>query len=268
LLRPIPQTTIKADVGMESTGGAAWCEQRDTACRLRHCHADEMSKHIRHDLDLLHQSLINGKLPRNLSWSEAIELIAHLGEVQPHGKDEFVFIVGNQRAFFKHPHTHELGVEEVARLRKFLRDAGPETEAKTTAQPCRMVVVIDHHAAHVYRDFNTARPEEAKTERPYDPFGFHHHLIHKKEAHYKGERVPEEPTFYEDVAKDLLPADEIILIGHGTGKSSSVDYLAEYLKKNHHDISRHIIAVETADLSALTEPDIEVIAKRHMIAVV
>lgn len=234
---------------------------------MRRCHAEGMSTHIRHDLELLHQSLLGGKLPRNLSWSDTIELIAQLGEVQPHGKDEFVFIVGTQRSFFKHPHTHELGVEEVARLRKFLRDAGPETLTKTANQPCRMVVVIDHHAAHVYRDFNTSRPEEEKTARPYDPFGFHHHLIHKKEAHYKGERVPEEQTFYEEVAKELLAADEIVLIGHGTGKSSSVDYLADFLKKHHHSISQHVIATETADLSALTEPEIEVIAKRYMIAV-
>ena len=105
------------------------------------------------------------------------------------------------------------------------------------------------------------------TIRPYDPHHFHHHLIHKKEAHYKGERVPEEQTFYEEVAKELLAADEIVLIGHGTGKSSSVDYLADFLKKHHHSISQHVIATETADLSALTEPEIEVIAKRYMIAV-
>jgi hypothetical protein len=227
-----------------------------------------MSTLIRHNLELLHQSLLSGKLPRNLSWGDTIELIAQLGEVQPHGKDEFVFVVGTQRAFFKHPHTHELGVEEVARLRKFLRDAGPEGEVKAPAQPCRMVVVIDHHAAHVYQDFNTSRPGDEETENPYDPFGFHHHLIHKKEAHYKGERIPEEQTFYEEVATDLLPADEIVLIGHGTGKSSAVEYLAEYLTKHHHSISQHVIATEMADLSALTEPEIEVIAKRHMIAVV
>jgi len=40
------------------------------------------------------------------------------------------------------------------------------------------------------------------------------------------------------------------------------------LKENHHDISQHVIATETADLSALTAPEIEAIAKRHMIAVV
>lgn len=173
-----------------------------------------------------------------------------------------------QRAFFKHPHTHELGVEEVARLQKFLRDAGPTIATGESSQPCRMVVVIDHHAAHVYQDLGEKVPELEHTVRPYDPFGFHHHLIHRKEAHYLGERVPEEKSFYEEVAKDLLPANEIVLIGHGTGKSSAVDFLAEYLKLNHHDISRHVIATETADLSALTEPEIEAIAKRHMIAVV
>src|ERR1035438_8122156 len=79
----------------------------------------QMSKH----LESLYQNLLNGKLPHNLSWSEAVELVEHLGEVQPHGDDEFVFIVGGQRAFFKKPHTHDLGVEEISRLRKFLKDA-------------------------------------------------------------------------------------------------------------------------------------------------
>jgi len=79
-----------------------------------------MSKH----LESLHQNLLNGKLPHNLSWSEAVELVGHLGQVQAHGDDEFVFTVGSQRAFFKKPHTHDLGAEEVSRLRKFLKDAG------------------------------------------------------------------------------------------------------------------------------------------------
>ena len=186
----------------------------------------------------------------------------------PHGGNEYVFTVGTQRAFFKEPQTHELGVEEVARLRKFLRDAGPTRASVEAKQPCRMVVVIDHHAAHVYRDLSGMVPEAEETIRPYDPFGFHHHLIDKKEAHYKGERVPEEKSFYEEIAKDLTPAGEIVLIGHGTGQSSALEHLAEYLKESHHDIARHVLATETTDLSALTAPEIEAIAKRHMMAVV
>ena len=227
-----------------------------------------MSEHIRHDLDLLHRSLLDGKLPRNLSWNEAVELIQHLGTAEPHGGDEFAFVVGTQRAFFKKPHNHELGVEEVSRLRKFLKEAGPNGDISHANQPNRIIVVIDHHAAHVYQDVDGSRPEDEVTVRPHDPFHFHHHLIHRKEAHYRGERIPEETSFYEEIAKYLAAANEIVLIGHGTGKSSAVEFLTGYLKTHHSEIAQRVRAVETADLSALTEPEIEALAKKHMIAVV
>src|SRR3984893_10103397 len=102
-----------------------------------------MSKH----LESLYQNLLNGKLPHNLSWSEAVELVEHLGGIQPHGDDEFVFRVGSQRVFFKRPHTHDLGVEEVSRLRKFLKEAEPGVHVQEPSRPSRMIVVIDHHAA-------------------------------------------------------------------------------------------------------------------------
>jgi hypothetical protein len=59
-----------------------------------------------------------------------------------------------------------------------------------------------------------------------------------------------------------------VLIGHGTAKSSAVEFLITYLKTHHSEIAQRVRAVETADLSALTEPGIEAIAKKHMIAVV
>jgi len=219
-----------------------------------------MSKH----LESLYQNLLNGKLPHNLSWSEAVELVEHLGEVQPHGDDEFVFRVGDQRAFFKRPNTHDLGLEEVSRLRKFLKEAGTTSERKEPAKPSRMIVVIDHHSANVYQDLGGSRPADERKVQPYDPFHFHHHLIHRKEAHYRGERVPEEDSFYEEIAKDVTAANEIVLIGHATGKSNAADFLREYLKTRHPDIFRRVIATESVDLSAVTEPEIEALAKRHM----
>ena len=220
-----------------------------------------MSKH----LESLYQNLLNGKLPHNLSWNEVVELVEHLGAVEPHGNDEFVFRVGSQRAFFKRPKTHALDAEEVSRLRRFLKEVGTISAVEEPAQPGRMIVVIDHHAAHVYRDFGGSRPADERKVRPYDPFNFHHHLIHRKEAHYRGERVPEENSFYEEVTKDITPASEIVLIGHAVGKSNAADFLKEYLKTHHPDISRRVIATESADLSAVTEPEIEALAKRHMI---
>jgi hypothetical protein len=39
-----------------------------------------------------------------------------------------------------------------------------------------------------------SRPEDEVTVKPYDPFGFQHHSIHRKEPHYKGDHVPEEES--------------------------------------------------------------------------
>jgi hypothetical protein len=227
-----------------------------------------MSEHLHHKMAALHQSLLHGKLPRNLHWSDAVELIGHLGQVETQGGEEFAFIVGAQRELFKRPHTPELGMEEVSRLRKFLKVASSESAPIEYAQPSRMVVVIDHHAAHIFQDLGESRPKDEVTKEPSDPHHFHHHLVHRKEAHYQGDRVPEDTAYYEDVAAALVPAKEIVLIGHGTGKSSALDVLVEHLKKQHIDIFQRVKATETADLSALTEPEIEAIAKRHMITVV
>jgi hypothetical protein len=225
-----------------------------------------MDRHLDHRHELILESLVAGSLPRNLAWSDVIELIGKMGTVEPHGDNEFAFVVGSQRAFFKRPNTHSLEVDEVARLRRFLREAGQgqAEPASKSARPLREVAVIDHHLARVYQDIDGSRPQEEDAVRPYDPHGFHRHLIHRKEAHYQGERVPEDRSFYEEVAKDLAPAQEIVLIGHGTGKSSALVYLVEELKKNHPTVYQRVIATEIVDLSALTEAEIEAIAKRHM----
>ena len=223
-----------------------------------------MNSHMRHDHEELLQSLVGGRLPRTLTWTALVDLIGQIGEVQPHGNDEYAFVVGSQRAFFKRPSDHNLDVEEISRLRKFLKEAGVLGKAAKAHQLGRLVVVIDHHAAHIYHDQGGSVPEDELTVKPYDPFGFHHHLIHRKEAHYLGDHVPEDDTFYEEIATELVHAEAIILIGHAKGKSSAMDYLSEYLKSHHPETFKRIIATETADLSALTEPEIEAIAKRHI----
>jgi hypothetical protein len=227
-----------------------------------------MSEHHHQKLAALHDTLLHGRLPRNLHWTDVLDLVASIGRAEPTNGEEFAFVVGAQREFFKRPHGSELGVEEASRLRRFLKAAAEESAPREAVPPGRMVVVIDHHAAHVFRDLGGSRPQDGSTIEPYDPHGFHHHLVHRKEAHYRGDRVPEEASFYEEVAKALIPAEEIVLIGHGTGKSSAVDALVEHLKKHRPDVSRHVVATEIVDLSALTEPGIEAIARRHLSATI
>jgi hypothetical protein len=219
---------------------------------------------IRHDHEVLLESLLKGKLPRNLRWSEVVELIGQVGKVEQHGGDEFAFQVGTQRAFFKRPHGHDFEVEETSRLRLFLREAGLSAPSNGTPSRGRTIVIIDHHGAHIYEHLSGGKLEKELAVAPYDPFGFHRRLIHRKEAHYQGERVPEETSFYEEVAADLTHAEEIILVGHATGKSSALTFFAEYLKTHHPAISERVVLTEKLDLSALTEPQIEQIVKKHL----
>lgn len=85
-----------------------------------------MTGYLHHKLSMLHQSLLHGRL-LILHWSDALELVRHLGQVELHGQDEFAFILGNQRELFKRSHTPEFGIHEISRLRKFLENAESET---------------------------------------------------------------------------------------------------------------------------------------------
>jgi hypothetical protein len=228
------------------------------------CDTEWMSAHLRHDHQELLERLIGGMLPRDLSWSSVVDLIGQIGKVEPHGNDEFLFEVGSQRELFKRRDGHNLDTEAISRLRKFLKEAGLPGKPAGSYPQARMVVVIDHSVARIYHDPGGSVPRDEVSVKPYDPFGFQRHLIHRKEAHYKGERVPEESSFYEEIVQDLVHAEAIILIGHGTGTSNAASVLNEYVKAHHREIFPRIIAVETADLSALTEPEIEEIAKKHL----
>ena len=223
-----------------------------------------MNSHLNHKHELILESLLSGSIPHTIRWNDVVELIGKLGKVEPHGGNEFAFVVGSQREFFRRPSTQELEPDEVARLRKLLRGAALGNSASKPARPVRMAVAVDHHLARLFKGPDGSQPQREDAVRPYDPHGFHRHLIHRREAHYHGERVPEDITFYEEIAKELIPAEEIVLIGEGTGKSSAIEFLTEYLKKHHPTIFQRVIATEIADLSALTEPELEAMAKKYI----
>jgi stalled ribosome rescue protein Dom34 len=126
------------------------------------------------------------------------------------------------------------------------------------------VLLIDHQRARFFDSAPTPGGliEGAHLE-PLDPHGFRRHLEHKKEAHYKGERVPEADEFYERIAQRLKNAAAILVLGDGTGKSSAMRYFLEYLKERHADVASHIVAAENADLSAISLGEIEDMARRY-----
>jgi hypothetical protein len=126
------------------------------------------------------------------------------------------------------------------------------------------VVLIDHHGARFFESVGAGiKLEEGEHLKPKDPRGFERHLEHRKEADYRGQRIPEADEFYERVAQRLTSATRILLIGDATGKSSAMQYFLSYLKSKHKAIADRVVGAEDTDLSAITIGQIEEIAQRH-----
>lgn len=149
----------------------------------------------------------------------------------------------------------------IASLRTFLDKA--EVEVPIYRRPETTIVVIDHHSARLVRSAHGAG-RTAATEEPYDPHGFHRHLIHRREAHYEGDRIPEDLTFFERIAQDLIEPGLIVILAHGQSKSDEGGLLLAYLQKHHPQVANKIIAIEHLDLSALSEPQIEAQIRKHV----
>lgn len=132
-------------------------------------------------------------------------------------------------------------------------DSGGERIMATPEKPdesLHLLVVIDHHEARVYRtEVHGAIPMRLV---PYDPHGYGKHL-HSAHEWTDGKRQPERKSFYESIAKTLLGADQILLFGSGTGRSSAMEMLLADLKAHHQDVAKKIIGSVVVDAHHTTE---------------
>ena len=104
-----------------------------------------------------------------------------------------------------------------------------------------LLVVIDHHEARVYRtELHGAVPERIV---PYDPHGYGRHL-HSAQEWSDGKRHPERKSFYEAIAKTLQGAEQVLIFGSGTGRSSAMEQLIEDLKGHYPDLAEKVMMAQ------------------------
>jgi hypothetical protein len=116
--------------------------------------------------------------------------------------------------------------------------------------PPHLLVVIDHHEARVYsNEVHGAVPMQLT---PYDPHGYGRHL-HSAHEWTDGKRQPERKSFYEAIAKTLRGAEQVLLFGSGTGRSSAMEMLVADLKAHHSDVAEKIIGSVVVDAHHTTE---------------
>ena len=88
-----------------------------------------------------------------------------------------------------------------------------------------------------------------------DDKGRHHHV--KQAQHNKGHGVdPDEKVFFESITKAIRPASEVLVMGHGNGKSNSAHNFVNFLKDKHKDVASKIVAELDLDIDRLSENEV------------
>ncbi len=113
-----------------------------------------------------------------------------------------------------------------------------------------LLVVIDHREATIYHtEIHDSVPVRIV---PFDPHGYGKHL-HSAHEWTDGKRLPERKSFYEAVAKTLSGAEQVLLFGSGTGRSSAMEMLVSDLKAHHADVAKKIVGSVVIDAHHETE---------------
>ncbi len=84
----------------------------------------------------------------------------------------------------------------------------------------------------------------------------HHHVRSEHKTTHGHETHHFEHSYLESVAQTLKPAEQILLIGHGKGKSNSMLKLIQHLERLHPKTAEKVVAALDINVPALTEPQI------------
>ena len=99
------------------------------------------------------------------------------------------------------------------------------------------IVWLDHLSARIIAfsdgDGVTIPVESQSTQRQ----------LHRKSGKPGSGHVPDDATFFHDVAAALSDVREVLIAGPGTAKVA----FRKYVDQRHHDLSRRIVGVETID---------------------
>jgi hypothetical protein len=187
---------------------------------------------------------------RNLQWLEVRSMLVALADVVEEDSDVLKVTRNGKSLVLHRPYRKGMGdIEELMKVRHFLERSGDAVK-EPTADGVHLLVVIDHRRARVYRA--ELRGSVPQLITPYDPGGFGRHL-HYVQDESNGQRKPERKSFYEAIAKTLLGAEKILVLGSGTGASSAMEQLLCELQRRHPHLAKRVVGSLVVNEQHLTE---------------
>jgi hypothetical protein len=196
-----------------------------------HLETAHLDKKHQHTLE----SIFQNPVPGNLKWHDIIGLVEHIGAVKTKTNGQLTFTVnGVPRIFHRAKDKDVSDPPQTLDLRYFLESVGIGQNSALESRDCaRLLVVISQHEARIYHS-------DEKGSVP-------------QRLHPEHRDARESSTFYAAIAPLLVGAEEILLLGSGTGHSSAMGHFKDYLETHHKDTATHLVGAVTVDLESLTE---------------
>lgn len=117
-----------------------------------------------------------------------------------------------------------------------------------------VVVTLTQNEAKVWA---TGVGKGSQVEKIHKPSVAEHH--HSRIDIKPVSSAKENPTtiaFFNSICLAVQSASEILLIGHGVGKSSAMVHFIQFTERKHPEVAKKIADAIDLDLAALTEPEI------------
>jgi hypothetical protein len=95
----------------------------------------------------------------------------------------------------------------------------------------------------------------------YAPPGLNPHHFRSDPSHHGRGDGPGVPAYFEEIVSAVSGASEILIIGHGHGKASSMLHFIQYLERKHANLAKKVVDAIDTNLDAMTEPQILAMAR-------
>jgi len=121
-----------------------------------------------------------------------------------------------------------------------------------------VVVTITHDETKIWA---TGIEKGKKPERIFSPIKTNRHHFRTDEKLKNAKTDTQTVIYYEEIAASIEKASQILLIGHGHAKASSMLHLIQYLERKHPATAQKIVDALDENLTALSEPEILKLAR-------
>jgi len=222
-----------------------------------------MTHRHRHTLE----KLFAHPIPTDLKWSRVVGLICGLGaSAQATSRSHMKFQLPNASELTVPIPRHDQisSREELAAIRSYLEqnNVTPDHPEYTPRKPELDGTCMLLHLAHQESSLYTVETDGAEVHnlRPYDPWFHRHHLDHRKEASFEGQRAPEQPAYFKELRAASRNADQLLIVGHGDGRTDLRALFLQDLATHDPELLKRVVDVLTVD-EHLTEPQLLALAR-------